>query len=68
MTKSEKLLGQRLKTLRLDRLWTQKQAAAIFGVSIATYIRVETGRGCLDLTRAKIEKVLALHQQTQAVA
>lgn len=44
----------------MGRQMSQKRAAAYFGISESTIIRLETGTGsCLDLTRAKIEKILA---------
>lgn len=63
MPKSDKALGQRLKEFRLMHEWTQRQAMVVFGVSYATYLRVELGKGCGDLTRAKIEKRLAQEQK-----
>jgi DNA-binding XRE family transcriptional regulator len=68
MTKKDKvLLAQRVKDFRMDRQWYQEQAAAYFKVSIATYVRVEHGKGCSDLIRARFEKML-IGQQQEAVA
>jgi DNA-binding XRE family transcriptional regulator len=64
MTKSDKALGQKLKEFRLMRGMNQTKAAIFFGVSMATYVRIEHGKGCGDLNRSKIEKTL--EQQNQA--
>jgi DNA-binding XRE family transcriptional regulator len=58
MPTSNKGLGKRVKDFRLMHEMTQNQAAVFFGVSMATYVRVEQGKGCGDLTSAKIEKRL----------
>jgi len=59
-------LGEQVKAFRLDRGMTQEKVAVFLGVSIRTVLRLEGGESCGDLTRAKIEKVLA--QQSQEVA
>ena len=59
MVKADKLLGERVKELRLSRQLTQVEATTFFHVSLATLCRIEAGLGCGDLVRAKIEKVLA---------
>jgi DNA-binding XRE family transcriptional regulator len=58
MPKPNKALGQKVKEFRLMRQMTQEKAAIFFGVSYATYIRVEQGKGSGDLIRARIEKAL----------
>jgi DNA-binding XRE family transcriptional regulator len=56
-------LGQEIKAFRLERGTTQEQMAAFLGVSRATLIRIEAGRGNLmDLTYAKIKKQLGKAQ------
>ncbi len=64
MAKNGKAMGQKVKQFRLLREMTQQKAAVFFGVSKATYVRIEQGKGCGDLIRAKIERILA----QQAVA
>jgi DNA-binding XRE family transcriptional regulator len=54
--------GRRVKDFRLDRQMEQLQAAVFFGISKATLCRIEAGKGCGDLNRVKIEKILAHHQ------
>lgn len=63
MVKKEKTLGERVKELRLSREMSQVQATALFRVSLATIIRLEAGRDCSDLVRAKIEKALAQYSE-----
>lgn len=58
MIKPDKKLGERVKQLRLGREMTQVEASMFFRISLATLCRLEAGKGCGDLTRAKIEKVL----------
>jgi DNA-binding XRE family transcriptional regulator len=58
MVKKDKTLGERIKELRLGREMTQVDATMFFRVSLATIIRLEAGKDCSDLVRAKIEKVL----------
>jgi DNA-binding XRE family transcriptional regulator len=58
MQSSNKDLARMVKEYRLSREMTQNQAAALFRVSVATYVRVENGKGCGDLTRSKITKLL----------
>lgn len=55
-----------MKEYRLSREMTQPQAAALFRLSMSTYVRIELGKGCGDLTRAKIEKVLGQQQVVAA--
>jgi len=44
-----RMLAGRVKTLRLDREWTQEELAARAGVTLSTYKRFErTGRISLD--------------------
>lgn len=62
MVKSDKALGAKVKDFRLNREWTQMQAASFFRVGLSTVIRIEQGKGCSDLTRTKIEKLLAQQQ------
>lgn len=66
MSNQAKKLGQQVKDFRMDRQMTQPRAASFFGVSLATLCRIEAGKPVLDLTRAKVQKILA--QQVQAVA
>lgn len=58
MNEDNKKLGEKLKAYRLQREMTQEQAAALFRISRTTYYAVESGKGCGDLTRAKILKVI----------
>lgn len=58
MAKNDKALANKVKAFRLENEIVQSEAARRLGVSIATYVRVEHGLGCSDLTRAKIEKRL----------
>ena len=51
-------LGQRVKEYRMANLLTLKKASRRFGVSVFTLIRIEAGKPCHDLTRAKIEAKL----------
>lgn len=64
MLKSNNALGERVKQFRLMNEWTQADTAKFFRISMATYVRVESGKSCGDLTRAKIEN--KLEKQTQA--
>lgn len=59
MANGNKALGLQVKEYRLSRQWTQRRMASHLEVSLATYIRVEQGRGCSDLTRAKITKIIS---------
>lgn len=63
---SGKKLGRRIKQFRLDKQLTQKQVAQFFGVSIPTITRLEAGKNCTDLMRAKLEKLLDQHTQVAA--
>jgi DNA-binding XRE family transcriptional regulator len=65
MPKSDKGLGQKVKDFRMEQQMTQEEAARFFRVSIATFIRIEGGKNCRDLTRARIETKIA--KQLQAV-
>jgi DNA-binding XRE family transcriptional regulator len=58
MSTGNKNLGRKMKDFRLDKGMTQKQAAAFFGIGYVTYMRIESGKSCRDLTRVKITKVL----------
>lgn len=42
-------MGKTLKELRLEREWTQEQAADAFGLSKSGYIKIETGERSLSL-------------------
>jgi DNA-binding XRE family transcriptional regulator len=57
-------LGHQVKTFRLDRQMTQKQAADFFNVSRSTILRLERGEDCGDLVAAKVARLI---QQGQAV-
>lgn len=50
-----KPLAQRIKEYRMANLLTQKQAAKRFGISEFTLWRIEAGKSCNDLTRARVE-------------
>jgi transcriptional regulator with XRE-family HTH domain len=57
----EQTLGQRIKTYRLDRGWSQVEMAQHLGVSRVLVIQIEGEKANLmDLTRAKIERRLGL--------
>ena len=58
MSTSNKTLGRRMKEFRLNKGMTQKQAAAFFGIGYVTYMRIESGKPCRDLTRVKVVKTL----------
>jgi DNA-binding XRE family transcriptional regulator len=47
-----------MKEFRLNKGMTQKQAAAFFGIGYVTYMRIESGKPCRDLTRVKVVKTL----------
>lgn len=64
MANGNRGLAKRVEEFRLSRQFTQAQAAAFLQVSPATYVRVESGKSCSKLTRAKIEKIL--NQSLQA--
>jgi DNA-binding XRE family transcriptional regulator len=64
MKNGSKDLARRVEEFRLSQQWTQVRAAVFFKVSHATYMRIESGKGCSKLTRAKVETILA--QQAQA--
>jgi transcriptional regulator with XRE-family HTH domain len=51
-------LGKRIHAYRMERQMTQKQMAGFIGVTLATISRIERGEACLDLTKAKILKLL----------
>jgi transcriptional regulator with XRE-family HTH domain len=64
-------LSQRVRTLRLDRAWTQKEAAERAGIALATYQRFErTGRISLErlLKLAVIYDAVAGFEHLFAVA
>lgn len=52
-------MGNRLKILRLERGWTQEQAAAEFGLSRSGYIKIE--RGDRELTSDRIAKAAKIY-------
>lgn len=64
--------GKSIRNYRTSRGWTQVDLAIRLGVSVITIARLEAGKGCTDLTRAKIENGMKrldlLSQQAQAVA
>jgi len=62
MPKSDKALAARVKEFRIVREMTQRQAASLFRISMATFVRIEHGLGCSDLVRGKLEKILTQNQ------
>jgi DNA-binding XRE family transcriptional regulator len=58
MKNGPKNLAQRVEEYRLSREMTQLQAASLFRISLATYMRLQSTKSCSKITRAKIEKVL----------
>jgi len=59
-------IGQRIKAFRLQRCWTQEQAAPQLGISLRTLVALERGykREVRPLTMAKINMAIeALSQQ-----
>ena len=51
-------IGPALKRFRISRDMKQIQAASLFRVGLSTYQRVEAGKGCGDLVRARIGRIL----------
>ena len=52
-------IGERLRALRAERLWSTRKAAEFFGVSQAEIWRLESGKNRPNLvTNAKWEKLL----------
>jgi DNA-binding XRE family transcriptional regulator len=52
-------LGRQVKSLRLQRGWSQTRMANWLGVSKSTIIRMEQGGKVLELTQVKIVAKLA---------
>lgn len=53
-------LGERIRELRIKRLWSTRQAAEFFGVSQSEIWRLESGKNQPNIiTEAKWEKKLA---------
>lgn len=59
MSSDDKALARLVKEYRLSRLWTQNRMASHLEISRATYLRIELEKGCGDLTRAKITKIIS---------
>lgn len=53
-----KPLAQRVKEYRMAKLLNQTNAAKKLGISRFTLLRIEAGKPCADLTRARIEAKL----------
>ena len=52
-------IGERLRALRIKRLWSTRKAAEFFGVSQSEIWRLESGKNQPNLvTNAKWEKLL----------
>ena len=52
-------IGERLRALRVERLWSTRKAAEFFGVSQSEIWRLESGKNRPNLvTNAKWEKLL----------
>ena len=52
-------IGERLRALRIKRLWSTRQAAEFFGVSQSEIWRLESGKNQPNLvTNAKWERLL----------
>jgi transcriptional regulator with XRE-family HTH domain len=52
-------IGERLRTLRIKRLWSTRKAADFFGVSQSEIWRLESGKNKTNLiNQAKWEKLL----------
>lgn len=45
-------VARRVKSLRIDKGWTQSDLAAESGVSLGSIARVEQARGCMSLEMA----------------
>jgi DNA-binding XRE family transcriptional regulator len=52
-------VGKKIKAHRMANHYTQERMAEFLGVSRATIVRLERGGPCYDITRAKIENILA---------
>ena len=53
-------IGERLRELRIKKLWSTRQAAEFFGVSRSEIWRLESGKNQPNIiTEAKWEKKLA---------
>ena len=53
-------IGERIRALRIKRLWSTRQAAEFFGVSQSEIWRLESGKNQPNIiTEAKWEKKLA---------
>ena len=53
-------IGERLRELRIKKLWSARQAAEFFGVSQSEIWRLESGKNQPNIiTKAKWEKKLA---------
>ena len=53
-------IGERLRELRIKKLWSTRQAAEFFGVSQSEIWRLESGKNQPNIiTEAKWEKKLA---------
>lgn len=61
--KANRGLGKRIREYRLSREWRQEDAARYFHVSTVTIARLEAGKPCTDLTRAKIENKIKREQE-----
>lgn len=61
--KANRGIGKRIKEYRLSREWTQEDAGRHFNVSTVTIARLEAGKPCTDLTRAKIENKIKREEQ-----
>lgn len=53
-----KTLAQRVKEFRMAKLLNQTEAAKQLGISRFTLLRIEAGKSCSDLTRARIDAKL----------
>lgn len=64
--------GKHVRKYRTSRGWTQTDLAVRLDISIVTIARIEAGKPCTDLTRARIENGMKrldlVAQQAQAVA
>jgi transcriptional regulator with XRE-family HTH domain len=53
-------IGEKLRELRIKKLWSTRQAAEFFGVSQSEIWRLESGKNQQNIiTKAKWEKKLA---------
>jgi DNA-binding XRE family transcriptional regulator len=67
MSTSSKL-GRQVKTLRLEKGWSQAKMAAFLGVSTRTVVQLEHGRKVWELTVAKVDRRVSELQPQAAVA